>query len=228
VHCTNDPAVSVEHGREIAALVPNAELVEVDGAFHGSARPEDMDGWCDPIERFLFGSGGVAPRAGERVLATVLFTDIVRSTDRAAAEGDRRWASLLDDHDAICRRAVDEVRGRVVKLTGDGLLATFDGPASAILAAHRMIAQVGALGVRLRAGVHTGEVERRGEDIGGIGVNLAARVMAAAGPDEVWVSSTVPGLTIGAPISFEGRGPHELRGIPGTWDLHVARVTGSA
>ncbi len=154
----------------------------------------------------------------------MLFTDIVGSTDRAAALGDTRWAQLLDDHDKICSRAVEGVRGRIVKMTGDGVLATFDGPATAITAAHQMIEHLAVLDVHLRAGVHTGEVERRGKDIGGIGVNLAARVMGAAADDEVWVSSTVPGLTVGSPIEFESKGTFDLKGIPGRWELHGARM----
>lgn len=221
VHCTNDPVVSVELGREIASLVPKATLVEVGGAFHGSSRPEDMGRYGEAIEQFLTGSDP-APRLADRMLATLLFTDIVRSTDRAAAEGDSRWAELLDDHDRMCERVVDEARGRIVKMTGDGLLAVFDGPATAIAAAHKIIDQLQVIGVHVRAGVHTGEVERRGRDIGGIGVNLAARVMTAAETDEVWVSPTVPGLTLGAPIDFESKGTHALKGVPGEWELFAA------
>jgi class 3 adenylate cyclase len=162
------------------------------------------------------------------VLATVLFTDIVGSTERAAALGDSRWTQLLDDHDRICRQAVERERGRVISTTGDGLLATFDGPATAINAAHRMMDNLGVLDLQLRAGVHTGEVERRGTDIGGIGVNLAARVMASAGDGEVWVSSTVPGLTVGASIDFEPRGSHVLKGVPGAWDLFAAKSVAAA
>ena len=225
IHCTGDPCVPVAHARELAALLPNATLVEIDGAFHGSARPEDTELWGDAIEPFLLGTATRTAQPGERVLATVLFTDIVGSTDRAAALGDTRWAQLLDDHDQICTRAVEGGRGRIVKMTGDGMLATFDGPATAITAAHDMIDHLRVLGVHLRAGVHTGEVERRGQDIGGIGVNLAARVMGAAADDEVWVSSTVPGLTVGAPIEFMPMGPHDLKGIPGRWDLFGAQLT---
>ncbi|MDP1819976.1 MAG: adenylate/guanylate cyclase domain-containing protein [Acidimicrobiales bacterium] len=225
VHCTGDPAISVAHARELAALLPNATLVEIDAAFHGSARPEDMQLWGEAIEPFVLGSTIRTEMPGERVLATVLFTDIVGSTERAAALGDTRWAQLLDDHDQICTRAVEGGRGRILKMTGDGLLATFDGPATAITAAHQMIDHLGVLGLHLRAGVHTGEVERRGQDIGGIGVNLAARVMGAAANDEVWVSSTVPGLTVGAPIDFAPMGTHDLKGIPGRWDLFGARIT---
>jgi len=224
VHCTADPMIPVTHAHEVASLIPNAELVEVGGAFHGSGRPEDMGRYGEAIERFVLGSDRQSTPTGDRVLATVLFTDIVDSTERAAAEGDTHWAELLDDHDRICSRAVENARGRIVKMTGDGLLATFDGPATAITAAHKIIDHLGVIGVHVRAGIHTGEVERRGDDIGGIGVNLAARVMSAAGDDEVWVSSTVPGLTVGAPIEFESKGKRALKGIPGDWELFAAQL----
>ena len=223
VHCTNDPIVPVIHGREFASLLPRATLVEVGGSFHGSARREDMDRYSDAIEAFLLGDERVAAPSTDRVLATVLFTDIVGSTDRAVQVGDTRWAELLDEHDRICLQAVDRARGRTVKMTGDGVLATFDGPASAIAAGHQMIRELRLLGVDIRAGVHTGEVERRGEDIGGIGVNLAARVMGAAGTGELWVSSTVPGLTIGCDVEFVSKGCHVLKGIPGEWELFASR-----
>jgi class 3 adenylate cyclase/pimeloyl-ACP methyl ester carboxylesterase len=223
VHCTDDPIVPVSYGREFASLLPDAQMVEVGGAFHGSARPEDMGRYGEEIEKFLVDAEHHATPTADRVLATVLFTDIVGSTDRAAALGDARWATLLDDHDQICTRAVERARGRIVKMTGDGLLATFDAPASAIAAGHQMIRDLAVVGIEIRAGVHTGEVERRRDDIGGIGVNLAARVMAAAGDGELWVSSTVPGLTIGANVEFTSRGRHALKGIPGEWELFAAR-----
>ena len=226
VHCTEDPIVSVAHGREVAAMIPGAQLVEVGGAFHGSGRPEDMGRYADAMERFVLGSEHAAVPATDRVLSTVLFTDIVGSTDRAAAVGDARWAELLDDHDRICSRAVEDARGRIVKMTGDGVLATFDGPAAAITAASRMIDHLAVLDIHLRAGVHTGEVERRGDDIGGVGVNLAARVMSAAGDGEVWVSPTVPGLTVGAAVEFDSQGVHQLKGVPGDWELFHARTVG--
>lgn len=223
VHCTDDPIIPVTYGREFASLLPDARIVEVGGAFHGSARPEDMSRYGEAIEEFLVGTKRRAASTVDRVLATVLFTDIVGSTDRAADVGDARWAELLDDHDQICRRAVERARGRVVKTTGDGLLATFDAPASAIAAGHQMIRDLAVVGVEIRAGIHTGEVERRGDDIGGIGVNLAARVMAAATDGELWVSSTVPGLTIGAGVEFTSRGRQALKGIPGEWELFATQ-----
>ena len=173
------------------------------------------------IEAFVTGSVGSAPEP-DRLLSTVLFTDIVDSTARAATIGDRRWSDLLDDHDRICARALDHSRGRLVKMTGDGLLATFDGPATAIRAAQAMITNLGVLGLSLRCGIHTGEIERRGDDIGGVGVNLAARIMALAPAGAVWVSSTVPGLSSGSSIRFEECGPHLLKGIDGQHELYSA------
>jgi class 3 adenylate cyclase/esterase/lipase len=223
VHCTDDPIIPVTHGREFASLLPDARLVEVGGAFHGSARTEDMGRYGEAIGAFLGGTERRSSPTADRVLATVLFTDIAGSTDHAAAVGDARWAELLDDHDQICRRVVERARGRIVKMTGDGVLATFDAPASAIAAGHEMIRDLAVVGVKIRAGLHTGEVERRGDDIGGIGVNLAARVMAAAADGELWVSSTVPGLTIGAGVEFTSRGHQALKGIPGEWELFATR-----
>jgi class 3 adenylate cyclase len=220
IHATDDPILSVEGSREMARLIPGARLMEIDGTFHASGRPADMDKYGTLMEEFITGS--VSSGSGmERVLSTVLFTDIVDSTNRASLEGDRRWAELLDDHDQICQRAVNAGRGRVVKMTGDGVLATFDGPAAAISAAQSMIANVAVLGLHLRAGVHTGEIERRGSDIGGVGVNFAARVMAASQPDQVWVSATVPGLSSGSGISFTSCGQHTLKGIDGAHELHA-------
>lgn len=228
VHCTEDPIVPVAHGRELASLIPGATLVEVGGAFHGSARPHDMERYGEAIEDFLFGPRQWVEPTHDRVLATVLFTDIVGSTDRAARAGDAEWSGLLDEHDRVARRAVEHHRGRTIKMTGDGVLATFDAPATAIAAGHQMIRDLRVIGIEVRAGVHTGEVERRGDDIGGIGVNLAARVMAAAADGELWVSSTVPGLTIGAAIEFESRGLRSLKGVPGEWELFVALPLGDA
>jgi class 3 adenylate cyclase/predicted esterase len=223
VHCSDDPIIPIAAGRALASRIPGSTFVELDGAFHGSARPEDMDRYCDVIEEFLLGSVGSSGRS-ERVLATVLFTDIVESTEQAVARGDRRWAELLDAHDHICRRSVEQERGTVVKHTGDGVLATFAGPAAAVRAAHAMVDHLDVLGLAIRAGVHTGEVERRGDDIGGLGVHLAARIMAAAVPGEVWVSSTVPGLAAGSGIRFEDRGSRPLKGIDGEQQLLAAML----
>lgn len=228
VHCTDDPIVPVSYGRELASLMPDATLVEVGGSFHGSARREDMDRYGQAIESFLFGTERVVAPSPDRVLATVLFTDIVGSTDRAAQLGDARWAEVLDQHDRICNHAVDRSRGRTIKATGDGVLATFDGPASAIAAGQQMIRELRLIGIDIRAGVHTGEVERRGEDIGGIGVNLAARVMGAAGTGELWTSSTVPGLTIGCDVEFVSQGRRRLKGVPGEWELFLTSPADSS
>ena len=149
----------------------------------------------------------------------MLFTDIVASTDAASALGDRRWHELLDHHDALVSSEVQHFRGRVVKTTGDGVLATFDGPARAIRCACALRDSARGLGLQLRQGIHVGEIERRGGDVGGIAVNLAARVQAAAGPDEVVVSRVVADLVVGSGIELEDRGEHELKGIPGQWQL---------
>lgn len=223
VHCRDDPIIPVASGRTFASLVPGATLVELEGDFHGSGRPDEMDQYVRPVEEFVVGSLGTGRRS-ERVLSTVLFTDIVDSTARATSEGDQRWAAVLDDHDRICRRAVTEAGGRIVKMTGDGVLATFDGPASAVRAAHAMVSHLDILGLALRCGVHTGEIERRGDDIGGVGVNTAARIMAVAPAGEVWVSSTVPGLSVGSGLVFTSQGHHDLKGIAEPWELFEAEA----
>jgi class 3 adenylate cyclase len=171
----------------------------------------------DEIELFLTGTAaGTEP---DRMLASVLFTDIVGSTDTAAALGDRRWRELLDRHDALTQEQVARFRGRVIKTTGDGALATFDGPARAIRCALSLREAVGQAGVELRSGIHTGEVEQRDGDIGGIAVHIAARVQALASPHEVLVSRTVADLVAGSGIEFSDRGEHELKGVPGRWRL---------
>jgi class 3 adenylate cyclase len=155
------------------------------------------------------------------VLATVVFTDIVDSTQRASMVGDREWRAVLDRHDAVTARLVASHRGQVIKLTGDGLLATFDGPARAIQCSTAMRDALVDIGLQTRIGVHTGEVERRGDDIGGIGVHIAARVEARAEPGEVLVSRTVTDLVAGSGLRFSDRGEHELKGVPGTWRLYA-------
>jgi class 3 adenylate cyclase len=162
----------------------------------------------------------VAP--ADRVLATVLFTDIVGSTEAAAARGDAAWRGLLDRHDAAARREVEAHRGVLVKSTGDGILAHFDGPGRAVACARAIDRDVGGFGLQTRAGAHTGEVELRGEDIGGIAVHIASRVAGMAGPGEVLVSRTVKDLTAGSGLTFEDRGEHELKGVPDSWQLYAA------
>jgi class 3 adenylate cyclase/pimeloyl-ACP methyl ester carboxylesterase len=203
-------------GRYIADRIPSARFVELEGRdylpFLG-----DYHAIGDEIEEFVTGerSGGAADRA----LATVLFTDIVESTARASELGDRRWRDLLDEHDDLMRRQLVRFRGREVKTTGDGVLATFDGPARAMRCAAAMRNGATRLGLRIRVGIHTGEVDLRGDDVGGIAVVIAARVVAHAGPGEILVSSAVPPLVVGSGITFVDRGERELKGIPGTWGL---------
>jgi class 3 adenylate cyclase len=177
----------------------------------------DAEAMLGEIEEFLTGARPLPE--SDRVLATVLFTDIVTSTERSAEMGDRRWKDVLDQHDTLIRRELERHRGRLVKNTGDGILATFDGPARAIRCAQAIAASVKSLGIEVRAGLHTGEVEVRGEDVTGMGVNIAARVMDAAGPGEVVASSTVKDLVAGSGLRFADRGPHDLRGVPGEWRL---------
>jgi len=205
------------HGRYIAEHIPNARFVERPG-FWGLFWIHDVDWVLDEVETFFTGTKG-APSLDDRVLATVLFTDIVGSTERAAEIGDQRWRWLLDEHDAIMRREIERYRGRPVKSTGDGYLATFDGPARAIRCAVAITEAVRGLGVEVRTGLHTGEVELRGEDVGGIAVHIAARVMAEAGPSEVLVSGAVPPLVAGSGIEFSDRGVQPLKGVPGDWRL---------
>ena len=174
-------------------------------------------------ETFLTGTKGT-PDLDDRVLATVLFTDIVGSTQRAAEMGDRRWRSLLDEHDALVRREIDRFRGRQVKSTGDGVLATFDGPARAIRCAAVLGETARSLGIDVRTGLHTGEIELRADDVGGIAVHIAARVMAEAGSGEVLVSGSVPPLVAGSGIEFDDRGAAQLKGVPGEWRLYAVKT----
>jgi len=176
-------------------------------------------------EIYEFLTGHQAEVAEDRVLATVLFTDIVDSTRRAAEMGDRDWRALLDAHDAVVRSQLARFRGREVNTSGDGFLAMFDGPQRAIRCAMSIRDAVQALGIEVRAGLHTGECEIRGDDIGGIGVHIGARVSGLAGPNEVLVSSTLRDLVIGSGLEFEDRGAHQLKGVPGEW--HISAVASS-
>jgi class 3 adenylate cyclase/pimeloyl-ACP methyl ester carboxylesterase len=222
MHCSGDPLVDVEVGRYLGEHIPDARYVEVDGDFHASWRTTDMAKLGPPLLEFLGSLGVGEPRpATSRALATILFTDIVGSTERAAQIGDQAWHELLDKHDAIAAEAVAESAGRLVKTTGDGLLATFDGPSTGIEAARAMRDNLTAFDVAIRAGVHTGEVELRDGDVGGIGVHIGARIAALASPGEILVSRTVKDLVTGSEIRLRNRGAHTLKGVPDTWQVYA-------
>ena len=216
LHRTEDRIVTVEHGRYLAERIPGALYVELPRADH--LWWIDGDDILEEIESFLTGAPVV--RDYERILATVMFTDIVDSTTRAAELGDRRWRDLVEEHDRLVRARLERYRGQEVKTLGDGFLATFDGPGRAIRCASELRDGVRALGLELRAGLHTGECEMAGDDIRGIAVNIGARVGARAGPGEVLVSQTVKDLVAGSGLDFEDRGEHELKGVPGSWRLY--------
>ena len=217
LHRVGDRDVKVEEGRWIAAQIPGARYVDLPGDEH-LIWAGDVDGVVDEVEEFLT---GVRPtREPDRVLASVLFTDIVGSTERAATLGDRRWRELLDEHHAIVRRELERFRGREVDTAGDGFLATFDGPARAVRCAAAARDAVRALGLELRVGVHTGEVELADGAPRGIAVHTGARVAGKAAPGEILASSTVKDLVAGSGIRFEDGGVHELKGIPGEWRLY--------
>jgi pimeloyl-ACP methyl ester carboxylesterase len=220
----DDRIATVGQGRFLAEAIPGARYVELEGADHLPVTG-NSDELLDEVEEFLVGSRrGSEP---ERALATVLFTDIVGSTERAAALGDRAWRRLLERHDAAVRRQLGLHRGREVKTMGDGFLATFDGPARAIRCACALQEEVARLGLQVRAGIHTGEVELIGNDVGGMAVNIGARIGALAGPGEVLVSSTVRELVVGSSLEFADRGAQTLKGAPGEWRLFAVSSQGS-
>ena len=206
----------VDHGRYLAEQIPGATFVELAGS-DGVVYWETPDEILERVEGFLVG----VPRgvSASRSLATVLFTDIVRSTERAAEVGDRRWREILNVHDDVARGHVEASGGRFIKSTGDGILATFDGPGRGIRAAEAIRDDLRPIGVELRAGLHTGEVETRGDDVGGIGVHIAARVMAEAAAGEILISRTVRDLVVGSNIRTVDRGTHVLKGVEGDWEL---------
>jgi class 3 adenylate cyclase len=208
--------MTVDQGRYLADHIGGARFVPLDGA-HMTYYLEPNDDLVEHIEDFLR-RFAIGPES-DRALAAVLFTDIVNSTGQAASIGDSRWRNLLDSHDVVARTLVDQYRGHLVKLTGDGVLARFDGPGRAIRCAFALRDALQPLGIAIRAGLHTGEIELRGDDIGGIAVHIAQRVNAAAEPGEVLVSETVPRLVTGSGIEFDDRGEHELKGVPGEWRL---------
>ena len=218
IHREDDLLVPEAQAAYLAEHIPGARYVRLAGGDHLPVAG-DQDAILDEVEEFLTGSRHVPEL--DRILATVMFTDIVSSTERAAELGDSRWRGLLESHDEIVRRQLERHRGRPVKTLGDGFLATFDGPARAIRCAGAINEEVRRLGVEIRAGLHTGECEAMGDDVGGLAVHIGARVGAKAGPGEVLVSSTVKDLVVGSGIEFAERGTHKLKGVPGQWRLYA-------
>jgi class 3 adenylate cyclase len=215
-----DGPIPPSNGRLLADAIPDARFREVPG-IDSLIWAGDQETMVGEIQEFL--TGVRPPPEHDRVLGTVLFTDIVGSTDRASALGDERWRSLLAEHNRIVRRQLDRFRGREIKTTGDGFLAIFDGPARGIRCAAAIVEEIRPLGVEIRAGLHTGELELLGDDIGGIAVHIGARVGALAGASEILVSSTVKDLVAGSGIEFEDRRTRELKGVPGEWRLFAVR-----
>jgi pimeloyl-ACP methyl ester carboxylesterase len=215
---TEDPLIPIATQHEIAAAIPDARLVELPGNDH-LPWLGDWESVCDVIEEFVTGEQRI--RQPDRVLSTVLFTDIVGSTERATQMGDRRWRELLAEHDRLCRRELERHGGRLVKTMGDGALATFDGPARGIRSACAIRDAVRELDVEVRAGLHTGECEVLGSDIAGLAVHIAARVSAKAGAGEVLVSRTVKDLIAGSGVVLADRGVHVLKGVPDEWNLYA-------
>ena len=221
LHRSDNGWTKAEHSRYLAGHIDGARLEMLRGADDLWWVGETDELLCE-IEEFLTGRRPVLE--SNRVLATVLFTDIVASTERAAASGDRTWLELLDRHNETVRRQLQRYGGREVTTTGDGFLSTFDGPARAIRCACAIREAVRPLGMELRIGVHAGEVEVSGDDVGGIAVHIGARVMALAQPGEVLVSGSVPPLVAGSGIEFTDRGDHELKGVPGTWRVFKVKA----
>jgi class 3 adenylate cyclase len=216
VHRVDNAFIPLGLARYLADHIAGASLLELPGSDHMTFAGE-TDELLGEVEEFLLGSRSTP--VPDRVLATILFTDIVESTKLAAAAGDRRWHELLDDHDRMADRQVHRFGGRRVKSTGDGMVATFDGPARAIQCGTALRDGARQLGLHVRVGLHTGEVERRGGDVAGIAVHIAARVQSCAQPGEVWVSRTVADLVAGSDTAFSDRGEHDLKGVPGRWQL---------
>jgi len=220
LHRRDDETIDVRHSRYLAEHIPDARYVELEGR-DNLLVVGDVERVIAEVEEFLTGTR--TPPEPDRVLATVMFTDIVGSTEAAARLGDRAWRELLARHDQLSRAQLERYRGRAVKSLGDGMLATFDGPARAIRCALALRDAVRELGIELRAGLHTGECEAIGEDLGGLAVHIGARVGALAAPREVLVSGTVKDLVVGSGIDFVDRGKHALKGVPGRWRLWAAQ-----
>jgi pimeloyl-ACP methyl ester carboxylesterase len=220
IHRTEDAACPVQGARLMAERIPDARLVELPGSLHWPwvGDPEAVG---DEVETFLTGTRrAVEP---DRALATVLFTDIVRSTELAAELGDRRWRTLLEDHDSTAGRELEAHQGRLIKSTGDGLLATFDRPAAAIRCAQSLRRSLSRQGLQIRAGLHTGEIELIDQDVGGLAVHIAARVSALAEAGQTLTSRTVKDLVVGSGIEFESAGARQLKGVPDEWELFAVK-----
>ena len=217
LHRVGDRVISIEQGRFLAEHVPGAKLVELGGEDHvwwiG-----DTESITNEVREFLTGEQS-PPLEIDRVLATVLFTDIVNSTERTAEMGDSRWKDVLDAHNTVMLNEIERFRGRAIRSTGDGYLAVFDGPGRAIRCGAAVSRELRQRGIEIRAGAHTGEIDLMGEDVGGIAVNIAARVLAEAADNEVWVSRTVKDLVVGSGFSFTEKGAYSLKGVPGEWSL---------
>ena len=222
LHRAGDRAVPAKSSRFMSEHIPNAKYVELAGEDH-LWFVGDVDAIFDEVEEFLTGVRRNVVQ--DRMLATILFTDIVDSTRKLAELGDHRWRELITEHDALVRHELERFRGRELKTIGDGFLATFDGPARAVTCAGAIRDRAHRLGITVRAGVHTGECEMIGDDIAGVAVNIAARISALARPDEVLVSRTVTDLVFGSGIEFEDRGFSELKGVPDTWQLFAASIS---
>jgi class 3 adenylate cyclase len=220
LHRTGDLVVSVEHGRYIARKITGAKYVEFTGPDH-LPWVDDTSSIIKEVEDFLAEHNGSEPDS-DRILATVLFADIVGSTELAAKIGDRGWLKLLEEHHKTLRQEVDRYRGQVIDTAGDGLFAAFDGPARAVRCGQAITGAVKEFGVQMRAGIHTGECERAGKKLAGMAVHIGARVMSLARPNEVLVSSTVKDLVAGSGLRFESRGLHALKGVEGEWNLFAA------
>ena len=218
IHRTDDVTINVEGGRYLGKHIPGARYIELPGKDHPPWIGDNAMEIADAIEEFLTGTRAPVTET-DRVLATVLFTDIVGSTEKAAALGDRRWRDLLDNHHATLRRNLARFRGREIKMVGDGILATFGGPARGVRCACAIAEEIKPLGIEVRAGLHTGECEMIGDDVGGIAVHIGARVAALAGAGEVLVSSTVKDLVARSGLRFGDRGSQSLKGVPGEWRI---------
>jgi class 3 adenylate cyclase len=216
LHRVDNQSVRIDHARHLAANIPDAELIELGGADH-PYWAGDVGVLTGEIERFLTGS--IRPVPVDRRLATVLFTDLVDSTPQLEQRGDSHWRAVLERHDRAVRHQIERFGGRLVKTTGDGVVAVFDAPSRAVRCACAIRDAARALDLSMRVGVHTGEIEYQDHDIAGIAVHIAARVVAIAGPGEILATSTVRDLAAGSMVHFRDRGPHTLKGVSSSWQL---------